>query len=205
MPIPDIAPGRRLTLSDVAGWAGVSRSTASLVIRDRALCRANVCCVQPPNSAIGRTRPLRYCAATGADSSAYYSAPAIRSMPTCSNPSTRSRRHSGTTSSSARSHRPATRARHCASFSEALILLGPTADTMRLTALSRQLPIVMVGRRATGTSVDTVRTADDKGASQAVDHLVGLATARSSASTWADTPAQPNAAAATATPCAAMA
>lgn len=58
--------------------------------------------------------------------------------------------------------------------SEALILLGPLAPADTLMALHRKAPVVVVGRRMTGTELDVVRTADDDGVGQIVDHLVGL-------------------------------
>jgi DNA-binding LacI/PurR family transcriptional regulator len=59
---------------------------------------------------------------------------------------------------------------------EALILLGPQAPAARLAELAGQLPVVSVARRLRPSSgqVAVVRTADDEGARQAVDHLVGL-------------------------------
>jgi DNA-binding LacI/PurR family transcriptional regulator len=57
---------------------------------------------------------------------------------------------------------------------EALILLGPVAPAPQLTALDRQLPVVVVGRRVAADGVDVVRSADDQGVAQAVDHLAGL-------------------------------
>lgn len=57
---------------------------------------------------------------------------------------------------------------------EALILIGPYLAQKGLAALARQLPVVQVGRRIDLEGVDSVRTADDHGAQQAVDHLVGL-------------------------------
>ena len=57
---------------------------------------------------------------------------------------------------------------------EALILLGPAAPASQLTALDRQLPVVVLGRRVAADGVDVVRSADDAGVGQAVDHLVGL-------------------------------
>ena len=44
----------------------------------------------------------------------------------------------------------------------------------RLAALGRQLPVIVVGRRTTAAGVDVVRSADDEGVRQAVDHLVEL-------------------------------
>jgi DNA-binding LacI/PurR family transcriptional regulator len=57
---------------------------------------------------------------------------------------------------------------------EALVLLGPVAPAAELAALGRQLPVVVIGRRVAGGGVDVVRSADDEGVGQAVDHLVGL-------------------------------
>jgi DNA-binding LacI/PurR family transcriptional regulator len=58
--------------------------------------------------------------------------------------------------------------------SEALLLLGTDAPAATLTALGRQLPVVVVGRRVDSPAVDVVRAADDVGVALAVDHLVGL-------------------------------
>lgn len=58
---------------------------------------------------------------------------------------------------------------------EGLVLLGPEASEARLAALGRQLPVIVIGRRlAAGTGVEVVRSADEHGVRQAVDHLVGL-------------------------------
>ncbi|MFH9067603.1 LacI family DNA-binding transcriptional regulator [Streptomyces coeruleorubidus] len=59
---------------------------------------------------------------------------------------------------------------------EALILLGPQAPAKRLAELARQLPVVSVARRLRSPipGLEVVRTADDEGARQAVDHLVAL-------------------------------
>ncbi|MEU0812434.1 LacI family DNA-binding transcriptional regulator [Streptomyces sp. NPDC005970] len=59
---------------------------------------------------------------------------------------------------------------------EALILLGPQAPAARLAELAAQLPVVSVARRLRGSTpgMEVVRTADDEGARQAVDHLVAL-------------------------------
>lgn len=58
--------------------------------------------------------------------------------------------------------------------SEALILLGPTAPADTLAALDRKSPVIAVGRRIADADLDVVRTADDDGVGQVVDHLVGL-------------------------------
>ncbi|MET0863918.1 MAG: LacI family DNA-binding transcriptional regulator [Nakamurella sp.] len=55
---------------------------------------------------------------------------------------------------------------------EAMILLGPSAPPGYLVELAGRIPLVVVARSARG--VDVVRTADDDGLQQAVDHLVGL-------------------------------
>ncbi len=59
---------------------------------------------------------------------------------------------------------------------EALILLGPRDPAARLAELAAQVPVVSVARRLRPpvAGVDVVRTADDEGARQAVDHLVAL-------------------------------
>ncbi|MER5577067.1 LacI family DNA-binding transcriptional regulator [Streptomyces massasporeus] len=59
---------------------------------------------------------------------------------------------------------------------EALILLGPQAPAARLTELAGHLPVVSVARRLRPSvpGLEVVRSADDEGARQAVDHLVAL-------------------------------
>jgi DNA-binding LacI/PurR family transcriptional regulator len=59
---------------------------------------------------------------------------------------------------------------------EALILLGPQAPAARLENLAAQLPVICIARRlpSSAPGVEVVRTADDDGACQAVDHLVSL-------------------------------
>jgi DNA-binding LacI/PurR family transcriptional regulator len=57
---------------------------------------------------------------------------------------------------------------------EALLLLGPEAPAATLATLGQQVPVVVVGRPMSPTAVDVVRTADEQGVAQAVDHLVGL-------------------------------
>ncbi|MFJ6569045.1 LacI family DNA-binding transcriptional regulator [Streptomyces sp. NPDC091292] len=57
---------------------------------------------------------------------------------------------------------------------EALILLGPAAPAATLKALDQKLPVVAVGRRIADAALDVVRTADEDGVGQAVDHLVAL-------------------------------
>ena len=54
---------------------------------------------------------------------------------------------------------------------EALILLGPQAPTSYLADLAARLPVVVMARAVRHRAVDVVRTADDEGLHQAVDHL----------------------------------
>ncbi|GLZ11682.1 LacI family transcriptional regulator [Actinomadura sp. NBRC 104425] len=57
---------------------------------------------------------------------------------------------------------------------EGLVLIGAELPAPRLTALGRQLPVVVVGRRIASPDLDVVRTADDQGVGQVVDHLAEL-------------------------------
>jgi DNA-binding LacI/PurR family transcriptional regulator len=57
---------------------------------------------------------------------------------------------------------------------EALVLLGSEAPAAELTALDRELPVVVVGRPLPSAAVDVVRAADDEGVGLVVDHLVEL-------------------------------
>lgn len=55
---------------------------------------------------------------------------------------------------------------------EAMILLGPQGPPRYLTGLAEHMPVVVVARAVRGN--DVVRTADDEGLQQAIDHLVEL-------------------------------
>lgn len=57
---------------------------------------------------------------------------------------------------------------------EALVLLGPEGPADWLTAVSRQLPVVAVGRPVRPAGFDVVRAADGDGVELVVDHLVAL-------------------------------
>jgi DNA-binding LacI/PurR family transcriptional regulator len=57
---------------------------------------------------------------------------------------------------------------------EALILLGPELGDDAIAELAKRAPVVVVGRRMAGSTVDLVRTADGRGIGQVVDHLVEL-------------------------------
>lgn len=54
---------------------------------------------------------------------------------------------------------------------DAVIVLGPEQST---PVLAGRLPVVVVGWQVDDPSVDVVRSSDDQGGSQAVDHLVNL-------------------------------
>jgi DNA-binding LacI/PurR family transcriptional regulator len=57
---------------------------------------------------------------------------------------------------------------------EALVLFGPQGSKQSLDLLGHQLPVVVVGRAVPAASVDVVRTADDDGVAEALDHLAKL-------------------------------
>jgi LacI family transcriptional regulator len=57
---------------------------------------------------------------------------------------------------------------------EALVLLGPQLDSATLHTIDERAPVVSVGRRLPGSTVDVVRTADGRGVAMLVDHLVTL-------------------------------
>lgn len=57
---------------------------------------------------------------------------------------------------------------------EALILIGPDDPDELLNALGKELPVIVVGRRVRGATVDVIRAADDKGVALAVHHLATL-------------------------------
>jgi DNA-binding LacI/PurR family transcriptional regulator len=57
---------------------------------------------------------------------------------------------------------------------EAVVLLAPELPPASLTELAARVPVVVVGRHVTPDGFDVVRSADDAGVGQAVDHLVGL-------------------------------
>jgi DNA-binding LacI/PurR family transcriptional regulator len=179
-PVPD---GKRPTLADVAARAGVSTALASIVMREakgagaatreRVLQAAREIGYRPDARArLLRSRRSRllgvqfdlrhpfhadlvegvYAAADAADYQIALSAVAAR-----------------------RTERRAVETL-LADRCEALILLGPQAPAARLAELARQLPVVSVARRLRSSAAgpEVVRTADDEGARQAVDHLVGL-------------------------------
>lgn len=57
---------------------------------------------------------------------------------------------------------------------ESAILLGSQLAETRLRDLARELPLVLVGRRASLDHVDVVRSGDHRGQALVVEHLAGL-------------------------------
>jgi DNA-binding LacI/PurR family transcriptional regulator len=57
---------------------------------------------------------------------------------------------------------------------EGLLLLGPDAEAAELGKLAAEVAVVVIGRRVTDSAVDVVRSADNVGVAEAIEHLVGL-------------------------------
>ena len=57
---------------------------------------------------------------------------------------------------------------------EALLLLGPALSDVELAALAAQLPVVLVGRWVTASGLDVVRSSEQDGMRQVIEHLTGL-------------------------------
>jgi DNA-binding LacI/PurR family transcriptional regulator len=57
---------------------------------------------------------------------------------------------------------------------EALLLLGPDTADAALGRLTARVPVVAIGRKVAGGTVDVVRTADHAGVAAALRHLTGL-------------------------------
>jgi DNA-binding LacI/PurR family transcriptional regulator len=57
---------------------------------------------------------------------------------------------------------------------EAVVLLGPQSSVARITELAERMPVVVVARAVRARGVAVVRTDDQQGARDAVDHLVAL-------------------------------
>jgi DNA-binding LacI/PurR family transcriptional regulator len=58
--------------------------------------------------------------------------------------------------------------------SEGLILLAPDATDATIATIARRVPAVVLARRVRAAQVSVVRTADELGVGQAVDHLASL-------------------------------
>jgi len=185
MDVPDDPPAarplRRPTLSNVAERAGVSRSTASLVIRSA-----------PGPSAGSRDAVLQAAAELGyhpdttAQALRRYRSRLLGVMFSVRDsfhadlveaiyPAAEQHGYDVVLSAVAptRGERRAVQALR-GSRCEGLILIGPNTSREDRAALGGELPVVVVGERPRDAPFDVVRTADMEGARQAVDHLVDL-------------------------------
>ena len=174
-------PGRRPTLADVAARAGVSTAAVSIVIRgvagaspatrERVLAAAEELGYRPDARArllrSGRSRLLgvvfgvQHAFHGDLVSGLYQAADRIgyELALSATTPARDERRAVGSLLQD-----------RC----EALLLLGPQLPTADLAELAARLPVVVVARAVRDRTVDVVRTADDEGLRQAVDHLAGL-------------------------------
>lgn len=172
-------PPRRPTLVDVAQRAGVSRATASLVIRDapgpsartraRVRSAAHALGYQPDLAAQSLRRQRSNLIGVMFDAQDPFHADLIESIYAATDASayvlvlsavvrTRDERRAFSALTASR----------CA----AAILLG--TDEPLLAAFGQELPVVDVGGLPTTPVVDTVHTDDDEGAQLAIDHLAAL-------------------------------
>jgi DNA-binding LacI/PurR family transcriptional regulator len=182
-PTPTGPQGKRPTLADVAARAGVSTALVSIVMRgakgagdatrERVLRAAREIGYRPD----ARARLLRshrtHLIGVQFGLQHPFHADLVEHMYTVAEPAGYQLALSAVAAS--RSERQATETLlddRC----EALILLGPQAPAARLADLAARLPVVSVARRLRppAPGVEVVRTADDDGARQAVDHLVEL-------------------------------
>ncbi|HVH21708.1 MAG TPA: LacI family DNA-binding transcriptional regulator [Pseudonocardia sp.] len=176
-----IRPGRRPTLADVAARAGVSTAAVSIVIRgvagaspatrERVLAAAEELGYRPDARArllrSGRSRLLgvvfgvQHAFHGDLVSGLYQAADRIgyELALSATTPARDERRAVGSLLQD-----------RC----EALLLLGPQLPTADLAELTTRLPVVVVARAVRDRTIDVVRTADDEGLHQAVDHLVEL-------------------------------
>ncbi|WP_235877070.1 LacI family DNA-binding transcriptional regulator [Saccharopolyspora terrae] len=178
---PDGTTGRRPTMADVARAAGVSRALVSLVFRNK-----------PGAGEETRQRVLQaadrlgYRPDTAARMLASHRSRTLGVMLTVHQPfqadlveaiypEAESLGYEVLLSATApsRDERKAVEAllsHRC----EALILLGPRADEVLLDELGRRAVVTAINAREDSDRIDNVRTADEAGAQQAVDHLVDL-------------------------------
>jgi DNA-binding LacI/PurR family transcriptional regulator len=172
---------RRPTLKDVAALAGVSRATASLVIRDergpseasRARVRAAAAelgYTPDPAAQLLRRRHSRLLGVVFTARDAFH-ADLLDGI----YPAAEERGYSVVLGavSPARAEDRAVEAL-LASRCEALVLLGGRYGPAALAALREQVPVVDVGHVAEAGTVDAVASADDEGVGAAVDHLAAL-------------------------------
>jgi DNA-binding LacI/PurR family transcriptional regulator len=173
--------GRRPTLEDVAARAGVSRALVSLVIRgapgaseqtrQRVLASAAELGYRPDPRAQLLARRRSRLLGVMFDVRQPFHADLLEGIYLAAEPARYDVALSAVTAS--RDERRAVESLldyRC----EALILLGPQASESRLSDLGQQLPVVAVARHVRHSSLYVVRTADEEGARQAVEHLLGL-------------------------------
>ncbi|MEU5770465.1 LacI family DNA-binding transcriptional regulator [Streptomyces asoensis] len=184
MPVPPAAPdGKRPTLADVAARAGVSTALVSIVMRgtkgasqatrERVLETARQMGYRPDTRArLLRSHRSHLLGVQFALQHPFHS-DLLEGIYAAAEPAGYQVALSAVTA--ARGERRAVEAL-LADRCEALLLLGPQAPAARLAELAAQLPVVSLARRLRPAvpGLDVVRTADDEGARQAVDHLVGL-------------------------------
>ncbi|GAA4699002.1 LacI family DNA-binding transcriptional regulator [Pseudonocardia yuanmonensis] len=174
--------GRRPTLKDVAARAGVSRATASLVIREERgpseasrervrAAAAELGYVPDPTAQVLRRRRSRLLGVVFTARDAFH-ADLLDGI----YPAAEERGYTvvlGAVSPVRRQERAVEAL--LASRCEALVLLAGRYGSAELKGLAARLPVVDVGRVGDGSAhVDAVESADDEGVAAAVDHLVGL-------------------------------
>ncbi|UUU26611.1 LacI family DNA-binding transcriptional regulator [Streptomyces sp. DSM 40750] len=180
---PAVRDGKRPTLTDVAARAGVSTALASIVMRgakgagaatrERVLQAAREIGYRPDS----RARLLRsnrsHLLGVQFDLQQPFHADLVEALYTAAESAGYQLALSVVAPSRSEQHAVETL---LTDRCEALILLSPSVPGTRLAELAAQLPVVSVARRLgpRATGVDVVRTADDEGARQAVDHLVAL-------------------------------
>ncbi|MFJ6569023.1 LacI family DNA-binding transcriptional regulator [Streptomyces sp. NPDC091292] len=182
-PTPVVPEGKRPTLADVAARAGVSTALVSIVMRgakgagaatrERVLEAAREIGYRPDTRArLLRSHRSRLLGVQFGLQHAFH-ADLVESLYAAAEPAGYQIALSAVAPS--RSEQQAVDTL-LADRCEALILLGPQIPVARLVELAGQLPVVSVARRLRPPAgpVDVVRTADDEGARQAVDHLVTL-------------------------------
>jgi DNA-binding LacI/PurR family transcriptional regulator len=174
-------PARRPRLDDVATEAGVSPATVSLVLRDipgpsattreRVLAAATRLGYRPDRAASALASRRSRLIGVVLDINNTFHAQLVEDIHEAAD------RHGyDLVLSTVTRSRDETRAVETLldSRCEALVLLGPDAPATRLTALGRQVPVVVVGRPLASNGIDVVRAADDEGVAQAVEYLAGL-------------------------------
>lgn len=179
--MPPLHADRRPTMADVAAMAGVSTALVSIVMRDvpgasaatreRVLQAADALGYRPDS----RARMLRSASSTllgvvfgvqhafhGDLLTGLYAAAADAGYQVALSAVTPGRDEHAAVSDLL--------ADRCA----ALIMLGAESSPAYLSQLANKIPVVVVARSVRLSVVDVVRTADDQGLHQAVDHLVEL-------------------------------